>query len=153
MAHQKDAAAAGTFEILRIERIGHRFRIEPLALVLDFDEKVLRGDLIANVNGFGRVLAITVFDGVDEGLLEGEADAEAILLGEAHGLHLVEELIDEALHFGERPNADLLPAREARVAGHESDTALRAGRVAPGYDDSLWHAAGKSQGQVEVGLP
>ena len=74
--HQHDAAAAGFFEVFVLGGVGHVLQAETGALVFDHDADFVVGDLAGDKDLFARVEAVAVLDGVDQGLFEGQADAE-----------------------------------------------------------------------------
>src|SRR5262245_39015552 len=87
VAHQEDAAATGAFEILGGERIGNSAGIEPGALIFNLGSHLSIRNGVANVNELGRVAAIAVLQSIHDGFFEGQADAEALLIGKTEPGH------------------------------------------------------------------
>ena len=80
--HQEQAPAAGPFQVLRRGRVWHVVGIKAGAFIDDLDLEPIRVDAVRNADRLGPVQLVAVFDGVDQGLFEREADAEDFLVGE-----------------------------------------------------------------------
>src|SRR5262245_4360128 len=77
-AHEEDAAAARLEQILRRERIGDHLRIESFALIEhahdQLERRRLRGERELDGHELRGMLAVAVFDRVDDGLANGDAN-------------------------------------------------------------------------------
>ena len=111
LAHEEDAAAVGLQQVLRRERVGHRRRVEALALVahLDLERAVVDREL--DVHALRLVLLVAVLDGVHDGLADRHRHVVDRFLVEAHegaalgedGLHHVQHLEAAGDVEGDRP--------------------------------------------------
>jgi hypothetical protein len=74
--HQQDAAAVEALEVFVEGRVGDRSAVEAGAFILDGDLGLFGADGGLDLDGLGAVELVAVLDGVDQGLFEGELDAE-----------------------------------------------------------------------------
>src|SRR5205807_5836385 len=100
VAHEHETPAAGALEVLNGGGVGYVGGIETGALVLDLDVKAILLNLVDDANLLGAIKLVAVFDGVDEGFLEGELDAEDFFFGEEGGLQLTFDFFLKFTRFG-----------------------------------------------------
>lgn len=100
VAHQKQAAAAGAFEIFRGEAIGDLAGIKAATFIGDADLAALGVYLVVNENLLGGVHLVAMLDGIDERLFQGKANAEDFAIVVAHLLQLELDLVLNAASVG-----------------------------------------------------
>lgn len=76
ISHEHDAAAIGAANVLLIGTVWNRFGIEALALVADLDPDLIVRRVTNHVDLLVAIQAISVLDGVDDGLFQGESNAK-----------------------------------------------------------------------------
>ena len=95
MAHEHQAAAAGALDVLEGGGVGHVAGVEAVALVGDVDLEVLGANHGDDGHLFIAVHLVAVLDGIDQGLFQGQADAEDFFFA---GVVRPQESLDVLLH-------------------------------------------------------
>ena len=85
--HQKEAAAAGTVQARRRERIRHVVWVERVPLVFHLEQHFVSGLQVADEGALAGITAVAVPKGVDDGFMQGQPDGEHIFPGIANGPH------------------------------------------------------------------
>src|SRR3989442_14507429 len=122
VADEKNAAAAGLEEVLRIERVGEGLRIETLSLIAHANQQAgrfgRRRCLELDEDTLGRVVAIAVLDGVDHRLADRDADPmDRVVVQADTPPHVVAHHLHEIEHL-ERAG-EFEPNNLMAVDGHE----------------------------------
>src|SRR5229473_1497674 len=108
-AHEEDAASAGFEHVLGRERVGNLRRLEPRALIGDLDHELRRrlhrGERELDGDDFAAILAVAVFDRVDDGFPYRDADPVDRVLVEGGQLpHAIAENLHKVHHVEEARN-------------------------------------------------
>jgi hypothetical protein len=69
------------------------------SLVLHFDQDVFLTDSVTHLHLLARVILMTMFDGVDDGLFQHQVDAENVLLRIAQFGHEIDHDLDDRRHL------------------------------------------------------
>src|SRR5262249_26625078 len=76
--HEENTTAAGTFFVFRQTGIGDSIRIKASTVVFDDQRDRRRAHDPSHARPFARVVAVTVFYGIDDRLLQGQAHREPV---------------------------------------------------------------------------
>ena len=94
-AHEHDAPSSRGLDAVGFGWIGDRRGVEALAFVADFHPQKIGGHPAGYANMLGGVEPIAVLDGVDQCFLQGQVNAEDVVLNPAVLLELLEDLVED----------------------------------------------------------
>lgn len=92
-SHEKYPPAVGGFSMFRVRRVGQGVDVEAFSLIRDRDIHLVFRQVALDVDRFGEIHLVSVLDRVDQGLFQGEVDAENVVFSPSGVLEAVEDLV------------------------------------------------------------